>query len=107
MDAVPAASERVGELAVSFGVNPDKVKVCYIGTAAASEQMCSSQYLYQGGILHLCYLGYARKEKGFSFMLDALEQMADDVAVNVQVTFATQVTEPQLKERILRLKKAS
>ena len=105
LDAVLAVSERVGELAVSFGVIPDKVKVCYIGTAAASGQMCRSRYLYKGGILHLCYLGYARKEKGFSFMLDALEQMTDDVAANVQVTFATQVTDPQLKERILRLKK--
>ncbi len=100
-----AVSNRVAEIIIKNGIDKNKVKVSYIGTKIAEKQYLALRNKYQGGIFHLCYLGYMRKMKGFYFLLDALEALPDDIAANISFIFATKISDEAVINRINRIKK--
>lgn len=103
MDHILAVSGRVKELAVSFGVEEQKLGISYIGTEAAKNQKGFQAYPFKEYPFRLCYLGYMRKEKGFYFLLDAMEEMADVLAERISITFAARITDLKAQERLERL----
>ncbi len=104
-DKILAVSSRVAEIIEKNGIDKNKLKVSYIGTKIAEKQCMALRNKYQGKIFHLCYLGYMRKMKGFYFLLDALETLPSDVAANISITFATKITDKDVKNRIKEIEK--
>lgn len=104
MDMALAVSERVREIAVKKGVNPQKVITRYIGTEVAEKQLGFQRNKYDGDILSICYLGYMRTMKGFYFLLDALEKMPQEMSSMVRVTIASPNADKNAHRRICDLK---
>lgn len=102
IDVVLCVSRRVREIAVHMGINPKKAKVSYIGSAFAEHQASESQKSYSGGILKMAYMGYMRHDKGFYFLLDALEHMKPELAKKVAIIIAARFDDG---EAVLRAKK--
>lgn len=105
MDEVLAVSQRTAEIAVWYGLNKEKVKISYIGTAVADGQKGCSQYPYKGEIFHICYLGYMRKMKGFYFLVDALEKMPSKLAAKIKLTLAVKIVDDEMEKRIADLQR--
>jgi glycosyltransferase involved in cell wall biosynthesis len=103
-DHVLAVSERVAELAVRFGLHPDKVQTLYIGTKFANRPgPVPAPARDNGGPLSIAYLGYMRRDKGFYFLLQALEKMPRRLAERLRVTVAAKVTDPGAVDWLRRL----
>lgn len=74
MDCVIAVSKRVEEIALKNGIEKNKLKTLYIGTKAAENAI--NKYAGHGRIpLTLIYMGYQKTQKGFFFLMDALDEM--------------------------------
>jgi glycosyltransferase involved in cell wall biosynthesis len=102
VDRVHAVSDRVAELAVRFGVNPDKVETAYIGTRFAKVQ-ASARDVRTDGKLAIGFLGYMRRDKGFYFLLAALERMPKTLAAQLAVTVAAKLTDHGALWRLRRI----
>lgn len=85
-----AVSERVARVLGSYGVNTANCHVSYIGTKHSQllEKAKKRQTLADPDVLSIAYLGYMRGDKGFFFMLEALEKLPPTVAKRVKVKFA-------------------
>lgn len=104
-DYVLAVSKRVADILVTFGIKKEKIHVLYIGTKfadIAKYQMSSSSINNTFGIV---YMGYMRVEKGFYFFLDAMEQMDESIAKDVNLTFASKIQDLSALKRMKRLRK--
>jgi len=110
-DHILAVSRRVAELAIGFGIDPAKVQTLYIGTHFAQEGRAarprtgsisdrSSAVASGSSPLLLAYLGYMRRDKGFYFFLNALEQMPEELACRLALTFAVKITSLRAYQRI-------
>jgi len=104
VDTILAVSERVKEIMISHGVTPQKVHVCYVGTKFAEAAVNSCLTNPQKSPFSIVYMGYMRKEKGFYFLLDALEKLDTQIAEGLKVTFATKITDKRAYKRIEKLK---
>lgn len=104
VDCILAVSNRVREIAVSMGIQTDKIRTSYIGTKFASDQIkvCMNNTITD--YFTIIYLGYMRIEKGFYFLLNVCENMPEDYAGKIRLIFATKVTDSKAKERIYDLK---
>ncbi|MBY6140987.1 glycosyltransferase [Leisingera daeponensis] len=90
-DHVLGVSERVSEIAREYGVNPELVSTAYIGTrqyGKFQETAPRPSLLDEDGVLTLGYLGYMRRDKGYFFLLDALNALPKDVAQRVRLVLA-------------------
>ena len=76
-DAVLCVSDAVRDMAMSHGLEPDLLQTCYIGTAQAEAWARTAPRPLPDGPLTLGYLGYMRRDKGFFFLLDALDGAPD------------------------------
>ncbi len=104
-DTVIAVSEQVKNVAVKFGIDPSIIVTSYIGTKAAEsfsppdlESLHSR--LQSKNTLRIGYLGYMRKDKGFYFLLDALEEMPEELARKIDITIAAKMTDPSTIKRL-------
>lgn len=104
-DYVLAVSKRVRDILVFHGIDPQKVKVSYIGTKFASLAQYKSNKPYTDTTFGIVYMGYMRIEKGFYFFLDALEKMDDNVADRIDITFASKIQDLSACRRMNKLKK--
>ena len=104
IDCFLAVSRRVAQIAVEHGLQEKKVKVAYIGTAVADMQLKHCKYREAEGIYYLGYLGYMREMKGFYFLLNALENMEDDLAHRIGIVIAAKLTDNDAINRINALK---
>jgi len=105
-DAVLCVSERVGQVAVKFGISPQLIQTSYIGTRHAEkfEQTSPAASLIKSdGTLTLSYLGYMRQDKGFFFLLDALEALPAKVASRINVIIASRLIDQHTMGRISAL----
>lgn len=87
-DLVLGVSDRVCEIAAGFGIRPELLQTSYIGTAEAGkfDQTLAKATIVRGdGTLTLAYLGYMRRDKGFYFLLEALEAMPADLKSRLRV----------------------
>jgi len=100
VDKVLTVSKRVAEIAEHYGIKKDKIEVSYIGTAHAEKQAKYDLRQDYRNILTICYLGYMRKDKGFYFLLDALESMPTPIAKRINVVFAAENKDHKAYERI-------
>jgi glycosyltransferase involved in cell wall biosynthesis len=128
IDHILAVSRRVAELAIGFGIDPAKLQVLNIGTRFAEEgRKARRRAGSRGGRgappphtnpsagpkpappasgsspLHIAYLGYMRRDKGFYFFLNALEKMPAALASRLAVTFAAKIASMNAYQRIQRM----
>ncbi len=86
VDLVLAVSQRVKEIIVAHNVREEIVKVSYIGTSVANDQMHNPNVDYsKGDVFRIMYMGYMRKDKGFFFLCEALDKMPPELASRVEV----------------------
>jgi glycosyltransferase involved in cell wall biosynthesis len=102
-DRVLAVSARTRKVIVDRGVSADKVDVSYIGTAYKETYLTSTKIRDIGAGLHLGYIGYMGREKGFTFLLECLEQMPVAVAAQTTITIAAKNTFPELHTRMKKV----
>jgi glycosyltransferase involved in cell wall biosynthesis len=100
-DHILPVSQRVADLTVGFGIDPAKVQTLYIGTRFAEQKPAvTSAARSPAKPLHLAYLGYMRRDKGFYFYLKALEKMPASIARRLALTFAAKMVDPHAREWI-------
>ncbi len=90
-DAVLCVSEAVRDLAIHYGIEPDLAQVSYIGTteAEAWAETAPRPVPQAGdGTLTLGFLGYMRRDKGFYFLLQALESLPAPLAARLRLVVA-------------------
>lgn len=104
VDVVLAVSQRVKEIAIARGINPNKVVTSYIGTKFAQKQLGHSRTIYDGNVLNVIYMGYARRDKGFFFYLDCLEMIPDSIAKKISLYFAVRTDDIYLLNRMRSLR---
>lgn len=102
---VLCVSERVREIARTMGLAPALLATCRIGHPDATRQASPGRGLLDDrGDLHLAYLGYLRRDKGFFFLLEALEQLPPALAARVHLILAARCYDPALRARIAALR---
>lgn len=104
IDTVLAVSEKVRDILVRRGVDSQKTQVCYIGTKFAETAVGKARTNPESSPFGIVYMGYMREEKGFYFLLEALERIKPDLAANIRVTLASKVTDRSAAKRIEALK---
>lgn len=105
-DKVLCVSNRVGEVAQKFGIAPELLETGYIGTRHAEkfqQTQPRDSIVRPDGTLTIAYLGYMRRDKGFFFLLDALENMPDDLAEKIKVAIASKISDRASMKRIEKL----
>jgi glycosyltransferase involved in cell wall biosynthesis len=108
VDSVIAVSERVKDVFIKEGYNPEIIRTMYIGTKAALRQTNSSCFRYSlGSDFHIAYFGYMTESKGFYFLLDALEELEDEIASHICVKICAKYDKRNVHElkRIEALRK--
>jgi len=106
IDRVLATSHRTAEVLEKFGVAHDKIQVCYLGTeAAGSADPAERRYdRLDEDSLTIGYLGYLRRDKGFYFLLDALERAPDSLLARLRLVIAAVLHDEEVVERLTLLK---
>lgn len=102
-DHVLCVSGRVGDVARHHGIDPDKLRTSYIGSEEARKFTRTKprpSILRSDGTLGLGYLGYMRRDKGFFFLLDALEQLPDDLVGRLHLLVAAREGPPSAMARL-------
>lgn len=105
-DAVLCVSDRVRQIAAHHGLTPEKLHTSYIGTTEATKWQTTQpkpRILRPDGTLRLAYLGYMRRDKGFFFLLDALEALPDTLAASLRLTVAARRGEAAVVARLQAL----
>ena len=103
VDCILAVSNRVREIAVSMGIQTDKIRTSYIGTKFADRQLGRLHNISKD-VFTIAYLGYMRQDKGFYFFLETCEKMSPKLCASCDVVFAAKASDPDAKERIEALK---
>jgi glycosyltransferase involved in cell wall biosynthesis len=101
-----AVSERVARVIGSYGIDAAKTRVSYIGTKHGETLATANrrQALAKPGSLSMVFMGYMRADKGFYFLLDALEQLPPAIARNLRVKLAAKsVKDPMVEKRLRAL----
>ena len=105
VDVVLCVSSRVCEIANYYGVDKEKLHVCYIGTKVAEHAQYSSLTNYESNFFTILYMGYATHEKGFFLLLDVLESMPKEFYSTTNIKLATKLDNKIVSERVERLKR--
>lgn len=89
-----AVSERVARVIGSYGIDASRTRVSYIGTKHGEvlAQARTRMHLAKTGSLSMVFMGYMRADKGFHFLLDALEALPAPIARNLRVKLAAKST---------------
>ncbi len=107
-DEVLAVSERVKEVAVRFGIDRDLITPSYIGTRVAEGYRAPDADTLRDELedrdhITLGYLGYMRRDKGFYFLLEALEAFPPELAARVRLVIAARLSDPVAWQRLQML----
>jgi glycosyltransferase involved in cell wall biosynthesis len=108
-DHVLCVSNAVRVLAHRYGISPERTCTSYIGTLAANPTRGASApkatvETPEKRILTLGYLGYMRRDKGFYFLLDALEALPVLIAARIRIVIAARAADQTTMARVYRLK---
>lgn len=102
-DRVLCVSDAVRILAERHGIAPALTHSCYIGTreAEAFAQTTPRGALPGAdGTLKLAYLGYMRRDKGFFFLLEVLENLPAELAARLHLLVAARKERPETMQRL-------
>lgn len=105
-DSVLCVSDRVGEVAAKFGIAPALIQTSYIGTRHAERfehTHPKPSIVKPDGSLTIAYLGYMRRDKGFFFLLEALEALPQKLAERINVVIASRLIDQPTMDRITAL----
>ncbi|SDE59466.1 glycosyltransferase [Ruegeria marina] len=106
-DLVLCVSDRVRQIAESYGISSAILRTSYIGARdAALYDQTRPKPMPSGEnqTLTLGFLGYMRRDKGFFFLLDALESMPDDLVARLRLTIAALPGPPAALARLEALR---
>lgn len=109
VDVVLAVSERVREIAIRQGVNPEILKVLRLGKKEAlgfrNSPTPRGPFFDSDGFLTLVFLGYMTIHKGFFFMLEAFERMPIEMSQRINlVVGAKRSSNPADMQRLMNLR---
>tara|TARA_R110000787_G_scaffold27435_1_gene75959 strand:- start:157 stop:1662 length:1506 start_codon:yes stop_codon:yes gene_type:complete len=104
-DHVLCVSDAVRLLAERHGIAPALTRTSYIGTRAADlfDQTVPRPQVVGKPTLTLGYLGYMRRDKGFFFLLDALEALPANQAGRIRIVIAARSVDRASMARLTRL----
>lgn len=105
IDVILAVSSRVKNILVNSGFCESKIKVSYIGTKVAENQIKSNNANIYSEIFNIMYMGYMRDDKGFYFFLDALNKIDDMLASQIGITVVAKYSKNKHKNELDQLKK--
>lgn len=90
MDIILAVSDKVRKIAIENGIEQQKIKTDYIGTKIADYQVRTS-VAPDSQHLKICFLGtfIGYEEKGYPFLLNALQNMDAKHASKVVIVLTT------------------
>lgn len=91
VDGILCVSYRVQEICISFGIKKEKCHTMYIGTEHAKyfkENNFHAEEEKKDNIFTIAYLGYMRKDKGFLFLLSALDKIDVNISRNIRLVIA-------------------
>lgn len=106
-DLVLCVSQRVRDIALRYGIAADILRTSYIGTQQAAlfpETRPAERMPRSDAALTLAFLGYMRRDKGFFFLLDALEALPAELAAKVRLVVAARTGEAEAMRRLELLK---
>ncbi len=86
-DAILAVSDRVREIMIANGIKPEIIKTSYIGTKIAENALNKSRTDITNPFT-IAFLGYARTDKGFWFLINCLKNLPEDITKNIKVVLA-------------------
>lgn len=92
-DKTIAVSKRTSDILISFGAREAQITTCYIGTKHSDRIHSVHRKVATPGNLHIGYLGYMRKEKGFFLFLDSLKRLPTLTKNMIDVTIAAKFTD--------------
>lgn len=102
-DAVLGVSRRVTRIASDFGVKDALLRTMYIGTRHA-DRFRKTEPNFElpraDGTLCMAFLGYARRDKGFYFLLEALEEFPEKLAGRIHLIIAAANTDKSTLARV-------
>lgn len=98
-------SDRVREIAVKMGVSQSIAVTDYIGTLMADKQIGTSSTSINSPVFSIIFMGYMRRDKGFFFLLNALKHINPDIAQNIKIIFAAQISDDRTLKKIYKLGK--
>ncbi|THD76929.1 glycosyltransferase [Thalassobius vesicularis] len=102
-DRVLCVSDAVSRIAAHHGVGKGLLQTSYIGTAEADcfhRTHPKPSLLRADGTITLAYLGYMRRDKGFFFLLDALEALPEPLAKRIRLVVAARNPGGQVMDRV-------
>lgn len=105
-DLVLCVSDRVRQIALRQGLDAGRTLTSYIGTVEAQRFASAPKrgpILRADGTVKLAYFGYMRRDKGFYFLLDALEQMPNAILGRIHLLVAARSGEPEVMGRLALL----
>ena len=89
VDMFIAVSNRVKLISILRGIDKGKIKTLYIGTKFATNGVYSCNTVLDGRAkISMIYMGYQRYDKGFFFLIDALNELDASVAKYIDLTLA-------------------
>jgi glycosyltransferase involved in cell wall biosynthesis len=104
VDCVLAVSDRVGKIAIKNGINSGIVKTSYIGTKFAQNAIGRPAANINKEHFTIAYLGYARIDKGFYFMTDALQSLNPQTASRIKIKLAGAIHDRDIKNTLEHFK---
>lgn len=90
VDQVLTVSKRVREIAINNGIDKNIVRTSYIGTKVAANQNRERKNITNLNSIPfvIAYLGYAKIDKGFYFLISVLEMLKKNIAKRIKVKIA-------------------
>lgn len=106
-EAVVCVSDRVRQIAEHYGIDHHRLMTRYIGTREAAEwrkTQPADSFLRPDGTLHMAYLGYMRRDKGFYFLMRALTALPPEIASRVRLTVAAKSGDSEAMTQLAAVK---
>ncbi|MFD0859914.1 glycosyltransferase [Roseovarius aquimarinus] len=103
---VLCVSDAVRTLAERYGISAELTRTGYIGTRAAElfAQTAPAPKLPKSALLTLGFLGYMRRDKGFYFLLGALEALPAQIARRIKLVVAARAGGREAMDRLAALR---
>ena len=104
-DKIICVSHRVKSICHMMGIKEELLYTLYIGTDFSLNQHLKPAYEMQDTVFQIAYIGYMRRDKGFYFFMDALDQMKKEMASKISLIIAARNEDEEVVKRLEEFKK--